>query len=199
MTLDATSTFFPDSARDNFSTPWGQTMYNYQWYLGDRTSIVSQGWFEFFKLVGSTPLAYPFSSDPRVQMTGYNPNGLNIITSGVSISRPPRSNIFLGYTIIDSGPIKTSALNASISYWLSPKWYGTLSESYDFGDGVNLGTMFSFTRIGADYLTTFGFTWDPQRNQFQLGLQLTPRSNGGVLTGSNAALSTFDTRFAPTQ
>jgi hypothetical protein len=199
MTLDASSTYFPDSARDNFSTPWGQTMYNYQWYLGDRTSIVSQGWFEFFKLVGSNPLAYPFSADPLVKATGYNPNGLNIITSGLSIQRPPRSNIYLGYTIIDSGPIKTSALNASISYWLSPKWYGTLSESYDFGDGVNLGTMFSFTRIGADYLTSFGFTWDPQRNMFQLGVQMTPRSNGGMSMGSNAALSSFDTRFAPTQ
>ena len=199
MTLDATSTYFPDSARDNFSTPWGQTMYNYQWYIGDRTSIVSQGWFEFWKLVGRSPLAYPYSSDPRVQLTGYNPNGLNMITTGLSLSRPPRANIFLGYTIIDSGPIKTSALNASISYWLSPKWYGTLAESYDFGDGVNLGTMFSFTRIGADYLTTFGFTWDPQRKSFQLGVQMTPRMNGGFSMGSNQALSTFDTRFAPTQ
>lgn len=90
-------------------------------------------------------------------------------------------------------------MNATISYWLSPKWYGTLSESYDFGDGVNLGTMFSFTRIGADYLTSFGFTWDPQRNMFQLGVQMTPRSNGGMSMGSNAALSSFDTRFAPTQ
>ena len=77
--------------------------------------------------------------DPLVKATGYNPNGLNIITSGISIQRPPRSNIFLGYTIIDTGPIKTSALNASISYWLSPKWYGTFSESYDFGDGGQPG------------------------------------------------------------
>ena len=199
MTMDASTTFFPDSARDNFSTPWGQTMYNYQWYIGDRTSIVSAGWFDFFKLVGSTPLAYPFSSDPLIKASGYNPNGMSIITTGISIARPPRSNIFLGYTIIDTGPIKTSALNASISYWLSPKWYGTLSESYDFGDATNLGTMFSFTRIGADYLTTFGFTWDPQRQNFQLGVQMTPRSNGGMSMGSSAALSQFDTRFAPTQ
>ena len=53
MTLDATTTYFPDSQRDNFGTPWGLAQYNYQWYLGDRTSIVSMGWFEFFKLVGS--------------------------------------------------------------------------------------------------------------------------------------------------
>ena len=31
-------------------------MYNYQWFLGDRTSIVSYGWFDFWKLVGSQPL-----------------------------------------------------------------------------------------------------------------------------------------------
>ena len=149
-------------------------MYNYQWYIGDRTSIVSSGWFDFFKLVGSTPLA---------SVTGYNPNGLNIITSGISISRPPRSNIFLGYTIIDTGPIKTSALNVSISYWLSPKWYGTFSESYDFGDAVSLGTMFAFTRIGADYLTTIGLTVDPQRQSYQFAFQITPASEPGARLG----------------
>ncbi len=55
MTLDASTTYFPTAARDNFGTPWGQAMYNYQWYIGDRTSIVSSGWFDFFKLVGSHP------------------------------------------------------------------------------------------------------------------------------------------------
>ena len=103
-------------------------------------------------------------------VTGYNPNGLNIITSGVSISRPPRANIYFGYSIIDTGPIKTSAINVSISYWLSPKWYGTFSESYDFGDAVSLGTMFAFTRIGADYLTTIGLTVDPQRKSLHVRL-----------------------------
>jgi hypothetical protein len=189
MTLDATCTYFPNAARDNFGTPWGQALYNYQWYLGDRTSIVSAGWFDFFKLVGSTPLA---------NVTGYNPNGLNIITSGISISRPPRSNVYLGYSIIDTGPIKTSALNVSLSYWLSPKWYGTFSESYDFGNAVSLGSMFAFTRIGADYLTTIGLSVDPQRNSYMFAFQITPRLSPGL--GSGATLgNTFDTRFAPTQ
>ena len=56
-----------------------------------------------------------------------------VITTGISLSRPPRTNLYMGYSIIDTGPIKTSALNASISYWLSPKWYGTFANSYDFG------------------------------------------------------------------
>jgi hypothetical protein len=189
MTLDASTTYFPTANRDNFGTPWGQAMYNYQWYIGDRTSIVSSGWFDFFKLVGSSPL-------PSV--TGYNPNGLNIITTGVSISRPPRANVFLGYSIIDTGPIKTSALNVSLSYWLSPKWYGTFSESYDFGNAVSLGSMFAFTRIGADYLTTIGLTVDPQRNSYMFAFQITPRLSPGLGSGATAG-NTFDTRFAPTQ
>ncbi len=188
MTLDASTTYFPTADRDNFGTPWGQAMYNYQWYIGDRTSIVSSGWFEFFKLVGSTPLS---------SVTGYNPNGLNVITTGISMSRPPRSNIFLGYTIIDSGPIKTSAINVSMSYWLSPKWYGTFSESYDFGDAVSLGSMFAFTRIGADYLTTIGLTVDPQRQSYMFAFQITPRLSPGLGAGSSG--TSFDTRFAPTQ
>jgi hypothetical protein len=192
MTVDATSTYFPNAGRDNFGVPWGQTQYNYQWYIGDRTSIVSSGWFEFWKLVGSQPL-----SNNMVQ--GFNPNGLNIITTGISLSRPPRANVYVGYTIIDTGPIRTSALNTTLSYWLSPKWYGTFSNSYDFGNAVDLGAMFSFTRIGADYLTTIGLSVDPQRMSYLFAFQITPRLSPAFRLGSNAALNTFDTRFAPTQ
>jgi hypothetical protein len=192
MTLDATTTYFPYAARDNFGTPWGQAMYNWQWFIGDRTSIVSAGWFDFFKLVGGTPLV-----NNNVQ--GFNPNGLNIITSGVSISRPPRSNIYVGYSIVDTGPIKTSALNMSLSYWLSPKWYGTFSESYDFGNAVSLGSMFSFTRIGADYLTTIGLSVDPQRNSYMFAFQVSPRLGPGLRSGTTSGMGSFDSRFAPTQ
>jgi hypothetical protein len=192
MTFDANTTYFPNATRDNFGANWGQTMYNYQWYIGDRTSIVSTGWFEFWKLVGSNPLS-------NNMVPGYNPTGLNVITSGVSLSRPPRTNLYIGYSIIDTGPIRTSALNTSISYWLSPKWYGTFATSYDFGNAVLLGSMFTFTRIGADYLTTIGLSVDPQRMSYQFAFQLTPRGTPAFRMGSNAATNTFDTRFAPTQ
>ena len=177
MTLDVTRTYFPDAQRDNFGKPWGQNMYNWQWFIGDRTSIISYGWFEFWNLAGSQPL-----NNNNVQ--GYNPNGLNVITSGVSISRPPRANIFLGYTVIDTGPIKTSALNVSLSYWLSPKWYGTYSTSYDFGNAILLGSMFSLTRIGADYLTTVGLSVDPQRQSYMFAVQISPRLCPNLRLGS---------------
>ena len=113
MTLDLDTTYFPYANRDNFGKPFGQNMYNWQWFLGDRTSIISYGWFEFWNL-GGKPIY-------NTNVNRHNdPFGLNVVTSGISISRPPRGNIFLGYTVIDTGPINTSALNFTTSYWLSP-------------------------------------------------------------------------------
>lgn len=192
MTLDVTSTYFPYAARDNFGENFGQNMYNYQWFIGDRTSFVSTGWFEFFK-IGGTPTTLASTQ------TGY-PFSLNVVTSGFSISRPPRGNIFLGYTVINTGPVTTSAFNPSISYWLTPKWYGTFSNSYDFGNEKWLAAMFSFTRVGADYLTTFGLVVDPQRNNYsQFAIAISPRASPGMRLGSGTGLTQFDSRFAPTQ
>ncbi len=193
MTLDLSTTYFPYAARDNFGESFGQNMYNYQWFLGDRTSFISYGWFEFFK-IGGQPTTLAKSNQP-----GY-PFGLNVVTSGISISRPPRGNIYIGYTVLNTGPITTSALNPSVSYWLSPKWYGTFSTSYDFGNGILLASMFSFTRVGADYLTTVGLVVDPQRNNYsQFSIAISPRVSPGIHFGSGTGLTQFDSRFAPTQ
>jgi hypothetical protein len=124
---------------------------------------------------------------------------LNIITTGVSLSRPPRGTVFLGYSVINTGTIQTSALNSSISYWLSPKWYGTFSNSYDFGNKVPLGTMVSFTRIGADYLFSIGLSVDPQRGSVMPSLQISPRLSPMLRLGSAVGMGQFDSRLAPTQ
>ncbi|SIO59706.1 hypothetical protein SAMN05444166_6147 [Singulisphaera sp. GP187] len=193
MTFDLSTTYFPYAQRDNFGKAFGQNSYNWQWFLGDRTSLVSYGWFEFFDIGGK----------PKFQASknlAQDPFGLNVITSGISISRPPRGNIFIGYTILDSGQITTSALNPSVSYWMSPKWYGTFSTSYDFGNAIWLSSMFSFTRVGADYLTTIGLVVDPQRNNFsQIAIAISPRLSPGIRLGSGSGLNQFDSRYAPTQ
>jgi hypothetical protein len=192
MTLDLNGTYFPDAQRDNFGKPWGQTMYNYQWFVGDRTSIISYGWFDFWNLNGSQPLS-------NYNVAGYNPKGLNVITTGVSLSRPPRGNVFIGYTVINTGTINTSALNLSLSYWLSPKWFGTFSTSYDFGNKIPLGSMLSFTRIGADYLTSIGMSYDPQRSATQFAVQISPRLSPNLRLGGATGMNQFDSRYAPTQ
>jgi hypothetical protein len=192
MTLDLTSTYFPQATRDNFGKAFGQNMYNWQWFVGDRTSIISYGWFEFFN-IGGQPT---FKANPTSQ---FYPFGLNVITSGVSINRPPRGNVFIGYTVIDTGPITTSALNTSLSYWLSPKWYGTFSNSYDFGNHIPLASMFSLTRIGADYLVSLGLVVDPQRNSYMFAFQISPRVSPNIRLGSGVSGNQFDARYAPMQ
>ena len=192
MTLDLDTTYFPNSARDNFNKPFGLNTYNYQWFIGDRTSILSYGWFEFFN-IGGTPIYNTNTSRHN------DPFGLNVITTGISISRPPRGNIFIGYSVIDTGPITTSALNSSLSYWLAPKWYGSFSTSYDFGNAILLGSMFSVTRIGADYLSTVGLSVDPQRQSYMFSFTVMPRLGPGVQNGSAPGLGNFDPRYAPTQ
>jgi hypothetical protein len=130
---------------------------------------------------------------------GY-PGGLNVVTSGIQINRPPVGQVFIGYTVLNTGPITTSALNPSISYWLSPKWYGTFSTSYDFGNAIWLASMFSFTRVGADYLTTVGLVVDPQRQTFnQFSIAISPRISPGVHLGAGTGLTQFDSRYAATQ
>jgi len=193
MTLDLNGTYFPDAQRDNFGKPWGQTMYNYQWFVGDRTSLISYGWFDFWDVTGSQPLSNTYTVE------GHNPKGLNVITTGVSLSRPPRGNVFIGYTVINTGTINTSALNLSLSYWLSPKWFGTFSTSYDFGNRIPLGSMLSFTRIGADYLTSIGLSYDPQRSATQFAVQIAPRLSPSLRLGGATGMNQFDSRYAPTQ
>lgn len=192
MTLDLDTTFFPYASRDNFNKPFGQNTYNWQWFLGDRTSILSYGWFEFWN-IGGNPIY-------NTNITrANNPFGLNVITSGIALNRPPRGNIFIGYSVINTGPINTAALNFSANYWMSPKWYGTYSTMYDFGNGILLAGLLSLTRIGPDYITAIGLTVDPQRQSYQATVSISPRLSPNMRFGGGVNGSNFDSRYAPTQ
>ena len=191
MTFDLDTTYFPNADRDNFGKPFGQNTYNYEWFLGDRTSFVSYGWFEFWKVAGQ---AIASANPSRTN----DPFGLNVITSGFSINRPPRGSVFIGYSIINTGPIDTSALNFSFTYWLSPKWYTYVGLSYDFGNQILLGTTFSLTKITKDYLTSLGLNVDPQRMNYTFAFEISPRFSPNVRIGSTAG-QRFDSRFAPSQ
>ena len=188
MTLDVWSFYYPDASRDNFGVPFGQTQYQYEWFIGDRTSIVSSGWFDYFDINGDPRNRSPLS------------NGISVITAGVNISRPPRGSIYLAYSIIDSGPINTSALNTSFGYWMSPRWYGTFGGLYDFGEGVLLSTSFSLTRIGADFLTTVGLSYTPLQENYSFVFELVPRFSPRTKLGSASGIPFRpDLRFAPIQ
>jgi hypothetical protein len=189
MILDVDTTYFPNSSRDNFNTPFGQTMYNYEWYIGDRTSITSFGWFEFFKISG----------DPLfkvVTKSKLNPIGLDIISTGININRPPRGNIFIGYSVIDTGLIQTSALISSYSYWMSPKWYLTFGSAYDFANQILLSANAAVTRVGKDYLISAGLTASPLQNSIQFGFEISPRISPSLQLGSSG-LNRLNPAYAP--
>ena len=185
--------FSRTAQRDNFGTPWGQAMYNWQWYIGDRTSIVSAGWFDFFKLVGSTPLS---NNMTRVQPQRAEYHHLGRLdqpaAAGQSLLRlfdhRHRADQDLGGQRVDQ-------LLA-----LSPKWYGTYSTSYDFGDAVSAridvlihpdrGRLLDDDRAGGR----------PAANEaIMFAFQIVPRLSPGMRSGSSAGNGQFDTRFAPTQ
>jgi hypothetical protein len=187
--LDVDTTYFPNATRDNFGKPFGQTNYNFEWYIGDRTSITSYGWFEFWD-VGGQPL---FKTITKNKL---NPNGLNIITTGINVNRPPRGNIYIGYSVIDTGLVQSSALMSSYSYWMSPKWYTTWSSSYDFANDILLNATAAVTRVGRDYLTTVGLNVVPLQHSFMFAFQVSPRISPSIGFGSGS-MNRLDTRYAP--
>lgn len=192
MVLNLHSTYFPYARRDNFGKPFGQNRYNYEWYLGDRTSFQSQGWFEFWEIDGRPLL----NGNPR---HSNDPFDLSVITAGISVNRPPRGSVYMGYSVINTGPIATSALISSYSYWLSPKWYSQYALVYDFGNAILLGAQATVTRIGADFLTSMGLSFDPQRSNTTFAVEIVPRISPNMRLGSGGSLNRFDSRFAPTE
>ncbi len=191
MILDFSTTYFPQADRDNFGEDWGLNTYNWEWYVGDRTTVFSNGWFEFWDVEGQ---ALNKTNPNR----NNDPFGMKIITTGFSSNRPPKGNATISYTILQTGEVNTSALNLSYSYWISPKWYSTFMTSYDFGNGISLGSNISVTRIGADYLTSIGLAIDPQRQSTMVAVEITPRLSPNLRLGQSAG-PRFDSRFAPTQ
>lgn len=191
MLFDISTTYFPQAGRDNFGQQFGLNTYNWEWYVGDRTTMFSNGWFETWE-VGGDPL-----NKTNVQHSN-DPFGMKIITSGFSFNRPPKGNATVSYTILQTGEVNTSALNLSYSYWVSPKWYSTFSTSYDFGNGISLGSNVSVTRVGADYLTSIGLNVDPQRQSTMVAVEITPRLSPNLRLGQSSG-PRLDSRFAPTQ
>ena len=59
--------------------------------------------------------------------------------------------------------------------------------------------MFSFTRIGADYLTSVGLSVDPQRQSYHVRGSDLAAALADMRLGAGVGLNQFDSRYAPTQ
>jgi hypothetical protein len=148
MTLDLSATYFPNPARDNFNEPFAFLQYDWTWNIGDRTALVSSGWYD------------PISDGPRV----YN--------VGAYFNRPDRTYLFLGYRTIS--PVNSQLVTASVTYVFSPKYALTASTSYDFGTQQSQSNSFVLTRTGSDLQVSFGITYNAITNNFGVQFEIFP-------------------------
>jgi hypothetical protein len=148
MTLDLSATYFPHATRDNFGSSIGFVEYNWTWNIGDRTSLVSSGWYD------------PFDTGARVTTIGW------------FFERPDRTNFFIGYRELD--PLQSRAVTASISYVFSPKYAITGSTVYDFGTSESLSNYLAVTRMGTDVQVSLGISYNAIQNNFGVVFQIIP-------------------------
>jgi len=150
ITLDIEGSFFPDPDRDNFGADVGLVNYDFRWHLGDRVTLLSDGYADFFS------------------------DGLRTVSLGGVLTRPARGNLFLGIRSIE-GPISSNILSGSLSYRMSEKWILTAGAMIDFGDTGNIGETLALTRIGESTLVQLGINVDESRDSVGVSFTIEPR------------------------
>ena len=150
LTIDSNITYFPDPDRDNFGQDVGLLDYDVRWHLGDRFTVVSDGFADFFG------------------------DGLRTVSGGVILNRPTKGNAYIGVRSI-TGPIESNALLASYSYRMSEKWISSAGAAFDFTDNGNIGQSLSITRIGESLLVTTGVNVDSSKDNVGFIFAIEPR------------------------
>ena len=158
ITLDVHGTLFPHSNRDNFGEPIGLVNYDFRWHVGDRVTLLSDGFADFFG------------------------DGLRKVTLGGFITRPGRGSFYVGVRSLD-GPIDSNLLATSVNYRMSHKWVATAGAAVDLGDAGNIGQQIQFTRIGESFLVGIGINVDVSRANVGAQFTIEPR----ILARSRAA------------
>ena len=150
ISFDIHGNFYPKADRDNFGADFGVVDYDFRWHLGDRLSLVSDGYFDFFG------------------------QGLRTASFGAHMSRPGVGNLYLGMRTIE-GPISSNVLTAAVNYRMSDKWILNGSSSVDFGAAGNLGQSIGVTRVGESFLVNVGVNADISRDNVGFVFSVEPR------------------------
>ncbi len=150
VTFDANATVFPDANRDNAGQEVGLLDYDLHWYLGDRFSILSDGYADTFG------------------------DALKTASIGLLVNRPRTGNFYLGFRAA-TGLFEADVLNATINYRMSQKWIGSVSSSIDFGPTGNIGQFVAFSRIGESLITTVGANVDESKGTVGAHFLIEPR------------------------
>ncbi len=127
MTFDADATVFPDATRDDAGATVGLINYDWHWFLGDRFSILSDGYADTFG------------------------DGLKTAAIGLLVNRPRTGNFYLGFRAA-TGLFEADVLTTTVNYRMTEKWIGSASSAVDFGPTGNIGQvalLHSHRRIAA--------------------------------------------------
>lgn len=156
MTLDLEAAWFPrpehhSLAGNDFSEDFGLLSARYQWLLSERTAFLAGGLYDTFD------------------------GGQQLWDVGLLSQRSARGSVYAGVRQIKGQGVDSQIATGSMSYLFSEKWAGTASTAYDLSEGQNRGQSLSLTRIGADFLFHFGFSFDQSKDSVGLAIALEPR------------------------
>ncbi|TWU14996.1 hypothetical protein Pla52o_55330 [Novipirellula galeiformis] len=141
---------FPEADRDNFGETVGPATYDSAYHIGDRVSLLSDGYFDLFD------------------------SGLRSISAGVRTSRPGVGEVYLGLLSLE-GPISSTVFRSTMDYRLNEKWIASSGMTYDFGATGNIGQSYGLTRIGESFLVRVGINVDSGRDNVGFGFMVEPR------------------------
>ena len=150
ITFNLSTAFFPESDRDNFGSDFGVLDYNFKWFIGDRVSLVSDGYADFFS------------------------QGLRTVSVGLQSNRPGVSNAYIGIRSIE-GPISSNVLSTALTYRMSEKWGLRANSQIDFGEAGTIGNGISAIYIGESFLWQFGINADLSRSNVGFRFGFEPR------------------------
>ena len=150
ITFDLESSLFPDADRDNFGSAVGMLNYDFRWHVGDRVSLLSDGYFDVFS------------------------EGLQTANFGMFASRPAVGNAYIGFRTI-KGPITSNVLSSTVLYRMSEKWGIRGLSQVDFGDTGTIGQGLGLVYIGESFLWQLGINYDASRNNLGFRFGFEPR------------------------
>ncbi|HTN77186.1 MAG TPA: organic solvent tolerance protein OstA, partial [Pirellulaceae bacterium] len=150
ITLDVQGSFFPEAQRDDFGQDWGLVNYDFSWHVGDRLTLLSDGYADFF------------------------PDGLQTVSVGAVSSRPGIGSLYVGYRQIE-GAFQGQIVNAFLTYRMSEKWMLGAGSSFDLGNAGNIGQTVNVTRIGESFLIRVGLNYDESRDNVNFQFDIQPR------------------------
>jgi hypothetical protein len=150
IVLDVDGTIFPNKDRDNFGQYLGLLEYDFRWHVGDRVTVLSDGYMDMFS------------------------EGLRMFSVGSALSRPERGQVYGGITSME-GPLSSTLLVGAVSYRLSHKWIVDVTGTYDLGPTGNIGERIAITRVGESMLVRLTLNADLGRDNVGASIAVEPR------------------------